>query len=39
MEQEYILDELFTLSIHVHAPRLFRNTSVSMALVVWQLVG
>ena len=34
MEQEYIQDELFTLFIHVHAPRLFRSTFVSMILVV-----
>ena len=34
MEQGCILDELFTLSIHVHAPRLFGNTLVSMILVV-----
>ena len=39
MEQEYIQDELSTLFIHVHAPRLFGNTLVSMILVVWQLVG
>ena len=34
MEQEYIQDELCSLFIHVHAPRLFGNTSVSMTLVV-----
>ena len=34
MEQEYILDELFTLFIPVHGPRLFGNTLVSMTLVV-----
>ena len=34
MEQEYILDELFTLFIHVHGPKLFGNTLVSNALVV-----
>ena len=34
VEQEYIQDELFTLFIHVHAPRLFGNTLVSMILVV-----
>ena len=34
MEQEYILDELFTLLIHVHAPRLFENALVSTTLVV-----
>ena len=34
MEQEYILDELCTLFIHVHAPRLFGNTLVSMTLVI-----
>ena len=33
MEQEYILCTLF---IHMHAPRLFGNTLVSMTLVVWQ---
>ena len=38
MEQEYIQDELSTLFIHVHAPRLFGNTLVSTILVVWQLV-
>ena len=37
MEQEYIQDELSSLFIHVHAPRLFGNTSVSMTLFVWQL--
>ena len=30
MEQEYILEELFTLFIHVQAPRIFGNTLVSM---------
>ena len=39
MEQEYIQDELSSLFIHVHAPRLFGNTSVSTTLVVWQLAG
>ena len=39
MEQEYIQGELFTLFIHVHAPRLFGNTLVSTTLIVWQLVG
>ena len=34
MEQEYILVVLFTLFIHVHVPRLFGNTLVSMTLVV-----
>ena len=34
VEQEYIQDELFTLFIHVHEPRLFGNTLVSMTLVV-----
>ena len=34
MEQEYILEELFTLFTHVHAPRLFGNILVSMILVV-----
>ena len=34
MEQEYIQDELLTLFIHVHVPRLFGNTLVSMTLVV-----
>ena len=34
MEQEYILDELCTLFIHVHAPRLLGNILVSMTLVV-----
>ena len=34
MEQDYILDELCTLFIHVHAPRCFGNTLVSMTLVV-----
>ena len=37
MEQEYIQDELSSLFIHVHAPRLFGNTLVSMTLVLWQL--
>ena len=37
MEQEYIQDELSSLFIHVHAPRFFENTLVSMTLVVWQL--
>ena len=37
MEQEYIQDELSSLFIHVHVPRLFGNTLVSMTLVVWQL--
>ena len=35
MGQEYIQDELSSLFIHVHAPRLFGNTLVSMTLVVW----
>ena len=39
VEQEYTQDELFSLFIHVHAPRLFENTLVSMTLVVWQLAG
>ena len=39
MEKEYIQDELSTLFIHVHVPRLFGNTLVSGVLVVWQLVG
>ena len=34
IEQEYNQDEPFTLFIHVHAPRLFGNTLVSMASVV-----
>ena len=34
MEQDYILDELCTLFIHVHAPRHFGNTLVSMTLVI-----
>ena len=34
MEQEYILDELCILFIHVHAPRLLGNTLVSMTLVI-----
>ena len=34
MEHEYNLDELITLFIHVHAPRPFGNTLVSMTLVV-----
>ena len=34
IEQEYIQDELSTLFIHVHAPRLFGNTLVSTILVV-----
>ena len=34
MEQEYIQDELSSLFIHVHAPRLLGNTSVSVTLVV-----
>ena len=34
MEQEYIKDEMSTFFIHVHAPRLFGNTLVSMILVV-----
>ena len=38
MEQEYILDELCTLFIHVHAPRLFGNTLVSMTLDILELV-
>ena len=39
MKQEYIQDELSSLFIHVHAPRLFGNTLVSMTLVIWQLAG
>ena len=39
VEQEYIQNELSTLFIHVHAPRLFGNILVSMILVVWQLAG
>ena len=39
MEQEYIQDELSSLFIHVHAPKLFGNILVSMTLVVWQLAG
>ena len=34
MKQEYILDKVFTLFIHVHAPILFGNTLVRMTLVV-----
>ena len=34
MEQEYNLEELFTLFIYVQAPRLFGNTLVSMISVV-----
>ena len=34
MEREYIQDELSSLFIHVHAPSLLRNSSVSMTLVV-----
>ena len=34
MEQEYIQDELSSSFIHVHAPRNFGNTSISMTLVV-----
>ena len=34
VEQEYIQYELFSLFIHVHAPRLFGNTLVTMTLVV-----
>ena len=34
VEQEYIQDELSSLFIHVHAPRLLGNTSVSVTLVV-----
>ena len=34
VEQEYIQDELFSLFIHVHAPRLFGNTLVGITLVV-----
>ena len=34
MEQEYIQNELSTLFIDVHAPRLFGNTLVSTILVV-----
>ena len=32
MEQEYIQDKLFSLFIHVYAPRLFGNTLVSTTL-------
>ena len=39
VEMEYIQDELFSLFIHVHAPRLFGNILVSMTLVVWLLAG
>ena len=39
VEQEYIQDELSSLFIHVHAPRLFGNTLVSTTLVIWQLAG
>ena len=39
VEQDYILEELFTLFIHVQAPRLFGNTLVSIISVVWCLVG
>ena len=35
VEQEYTQDELSSLFISVHAPRLFGNTLVSMTLVVW----
>ena len=34
MELEYIQDELFTLFIHVYAPRFLGNILVSMVLVV-----
>ena len=34
VEQEYIQDKLFSLFIHVHAPRLFGNTLVNTTLVV-----
>ena len=34
LEKEYIQDELSTLFIHVHAPRLFGNTLVSAIIVV-----
>ena len=34
MGQEYTQDELSSLFIHVHAPRLFGNTLVSTTLVV-----
>ena len=34
VEQGYTQDELFSLFVHVHAPRLFGNTLVSMTLVV-----
>ena len=37
MKQEYIQDELSSLVIHVHVPRLFGNTLASMPSVVWQL--
>ena len=39
VEQDYIQDELSTLFIHVHAPRLFVNILVSTILFVSQLAG
>ena len=33
VEQEYIQDKLSSMFIHVHAPRFFGNTLVSMTLV------
>ena len=38
VEKEYIQDELSTLFIHEHAPRLFGNTFISVILVVLPLV-
>ena len=35
VEQEYTQNELSSLFISVHAPRLFGKTLVSMTLVVW----
>ena len=39
MEKDYIQDELSSLFIHVHAPRLFGNALVSMTFIIWQLAG
>ena len=40
MEQEYNQDELCVLFINLHVPQIiFGNPSVSMTLVVWNLVG
>ena len=39
VEQDDIQDELPSLFIHVHVPRLFGNSLVNMTLVVWQLAG